>query len=173
MKHIFKPIALLVILFAFNTQITIAQKRYPTKAWYASLPLCPCRNPDFDSVKYHDGWAKDKANLNKYHRGAVASYRSYPPVKTEEGWSCQQCCYDYYGNLITSGRAAGTPDKVSACSGENKNGVMTFRFFGLIGHYIKDVRPWIRLMKVDSSGWQQYNALWLPDRGNGCPLNMK
>lgn len=156
-------------ILSFNC---IAQKIDTGKKWYDKLPGCPCKNPDRNGVVLGDGWAKDKANIKKYHKGAAASYRSYPPVKTQEGASCQQCCYDKNGDLITSGRGAGTPDKSSACKGEDNNGAMTIRFFGLIGHYWKDVKPWAKFMKADSTtGWAKYNSLWVPNNTNGCPVN--
>lgn len=137
-------------------------------SWLHQLPDCPCRNPDYNSVQLNDGWAKDKANLKKYHHGAAASYRSYPKVKTKWGYSAQQCCYDSSGALIKSGRGAGTPDKISACGGENRKGIMKARFFGLIGHYFKDVRPWKKLMRKDPDGWQVYNRQWIPNPGRNC-----
>jgi len=161
-----------VLAFLLATSNAFTQKK-DTAVWYTKLPACPCRNPDFNGVVLGDGWAKDKGDLKKYHRGAAASYRSYPATKTTAGHSCQQCCYDVKGNLITSGRGAGTPDKKSACSGENKNGVMTLRFFGFIGHYWSDVRPWNNLMKKDSlTGWIRYNVFWLPNNGSDCKINI-
>jgi hypothetical protein len=163
----------LLSLFLFFHSTLHAQGGDSAKNWYELLPDCPCRNPDFQGVKLGDGWAKDKGNLHKYHLGAAASFRSYPAVRTKWGYSCQQCCYDTAGNLITSGRGAGTPDKISACKGENGEGKMTVRFFGLIGHYFKDVRPWTKLMRTDSTtGWQKYNSLWLPNAGKGCNINV-
>ncbi len=164
-----KPI-LLVFLILYSLA-AFAQHKDSSTIWYDQLPACPCRNPDYNGVTLNDGWAKDKGDLHKYHQGAAASFRSYPAIKTAEGYSCQQCCYDSSGDLITAGRGAGTPDKRSACRGENKKGIMTIRFFGLIGHYFKDVRPWIRYMKADSSGWQKYNLLWQPNNKNKCKVN--
>ncbi|RKR85147.1 AMOP domain-containing protein [Mucilaginibacter gracilis] len=164
-----KLIFLVLLLLSMMNATVVAQQKDTTR-WYQKLPACPCRNPDFNGVKLNDGWAKDKGNLAKYHKGATASFRSYPAVKTEEGKSCQQCCYDSKGDLIVSGRAAGTLDKKSACSGEDKNGLMTVRYFGLIGHYFKDVKPWNNLMKKDTAGWKAYNALWIPNNGNHCGL---
>ncbi len=139
--------------------------------WYEQLPDCPCKDPDYNGIQLNDGWAKDRGDLNKYHKGAASSYRSYPPVITEAGKSCQQCCYDANGDLITSGSGAGTPDKVSTCSGENEKGEMTLRWVGLAGHYFKDVKPWQRYMKADSAGWQVYNRYWIPNTGKACKEN--
>lgn len=145
-------------------QISSAQ----SNSWYEQLPSCPCRNPDQKGVTLHDGWAKDKGNIGKYHKGAAASYRSYPPMQTEAGRSGQQCCYDGNGNLITAGRGAGTPDKTGTCKGENKKGVMITKLSSLIGHFRNDVKPWMRLMKNNPNGWQEYNAQWPPNNGNYC-----
>jgi len=173
---VFKKFRLFALSCWILTNVPLAgsaQKVDTAKKWYAKLPSCPCRNPDWNGVVLHDGWAKDKANLKKYHRGAAASFRSYPAVKTTAGTSCQQCCYDKNGDLITAGRGAGTPDKCSACSGEDQKGYMKFRFFGLIGHYFKDVRPWSRLIARDSvRGWAVYNKDWLPDTGLHCKTNI-
>jgi hypothetical protein len=164
-------LCLFTLICIFFLNYSALAQQADTTVWYAKLPTCPCRNPDLEGIKLNDGWAKDKGNLSKYHKGATASYRSYPFIKTSAGNSCQQCCYDVNGNLITAGRAVGTPDKTSACSSEDKNGVMKVRFFGLIGHYFRDVRPWQKLMKKDSSGWQSYNISWLPSQGK-CPVNI-
>jgi hypothetical protein len=170
-RRIHRPASQLFIFLLLCTAAATAQKADSTTLWYNKLPACPCRSPDYAGVVLHDGWARDKADLNKYHKGAFSSYRSYPAIKTSEGYSCQQCCYDRNGDLITSGRAAGTPDKISACRGENSKGIMTIRPFGLIGHYFRDVHPWLKDMRADTTGWKKYNAAWLPNAGNGCKLN--
>jgi hypothetical protein len=139
--------------------------------WYESLPNCPCENPDKKGVKINDGWAKDKGDLFKYHRGATECFRSYPAVETAEGASGQQCCYDEKGKLITGGCGAGTPDKISTCDGEDENGVMKTRISGLLGHYNKDVKPWDKFGGIDS-GWVKYNLLWKPNNGNNCIKNI-
>lgn len=138
--------------------------------WTESLPPCPCENPDFNGVKLNDGWAKDMGNIEKYHKGSTACYRSYPYVRTNVGKSCQQCCYDANGKLITEGSGAGTPDKVSTCSGEKTDGSMRVKSSGLWGHYFKDVRPWSKL-GGEECGWKEYNKLWVPNKGNNCESN--
>lgn len=135
--------------------------------WYEKLPTCPCENPDLNGVKIGDGWAEDKGNIEKYHKGAVHSYRSYPYVNTDEGKSGQQCCYDINGKLIKEGSGAGTPDKVSTCKGENPDGTMKVRSSGLWGHYFRDVRPWVKL-GGENNGWIEYNKIWVPNKGNNC-----
>lgn len=158
----------LILITLVSLSGTAVYGQSPDTAWLHQLPHCPCRNPDYSGIQLGDGWAKDKGNLRKYHQGAAASFRSYPAVKTKWGYSCQQCCYDSAGMLIRSGRGAGTPDKISACRGENKKGVMKVRFFGLIGHFFKDVRPWNKYMRHDPDGWKTYNQEWTPDAGNNC-----
>lgn len=141
------------------------------KKWYDTLPPCPCENPDKNGVQLNDGWAKDKGEIEKYHSGATECYRSYPVMETTEGASCQQCCYDSSGKLITGGSGAGTPDKESTCSGENSSGVMTMRLTGILGHYKKDVVPWDEMGGKDS-GWKKYNLFWVPNKGNACRENI-
>jgi hypothetical protein len=138
--------------------------------WLEKLPACPCESPDKYGIKLNDGWAKDKGNINKYHQGATESFRSYPAILTSEGHSGQQCCYDKNGNLITEGRAAGTPDKENTCDGENSEGIMTIRFTSLLAHYYKDVKPWEEFGGIDS-GWIKYNKIWKPNNKNNCPIN--
>ncbi len=142
-----------------------------SSTWHEKLPACPCENPDRDGVKLNDGWAEDKGDIEKYHSGATKCFRSYPYTKTQMGKSGQQCCYDANGKLITGGSGAGTPDKVSTCSGEKKDGAMIIRQSGLWGHYFKDVRPWVKFGGVNG-GWKEYNKTWVPNQGNNCKLNI-
>ncbi|WP_428661981.1 hypothetical protein [Runella sp.] len=135
--------------------------------WYEDLPDCPCKNPDFYEVKLNDGWAKDKGDIKKYHKGATECFRSYPFTKTSIGNSGQQCCFDIQGNLIKSGAGAGTPDKVSTCNGEDKNGQMKLRLLGIYGHYFKDVTPWNKAGNAEDA-WKSYNTQWVPNQGLNC-----
>ena len=135
--------------------------------WYSGLPTCPCENPDKNGIALQDGWAKDAGNINHYHKGASECFRSYPAITTAEGQSCQQCCYDTSGHLISYGSGAGTPDKISTCDGEDSNGKMKTKFSRVLNHYIKDVKPWEEFGGVDS-GWKKYNQLCVPDTGTGC-----
>jgi hypothetical protein len=138
--------------------------------WLDKLPACPCESPDKNGIRLNDGWAKDKGDLDKYHKGASESYRSYPAIETSEGSSGQQCCYDKNGQLITGGRAAGTPDKENTCDGEDAEGVMKIKLTRLLSHYYKDVKPWEAYGGKDS-GWIGYNKIWKPNNGNKCPAN--
>lgn len=141
------------------------------QTWLNQLPACPCQNPDWSGIKLDDGWAKDKGDIATYHTGTQECFRSYPAIETKEGTSGQQCCYDGHGDLITGGRAAGTPDKESTCSGEDKVGIMTLRLSGVLGHYRRDVQTWKDMGGVDS-GWVKYNSLWKPNNGNACRENI-
>lgn len=139
-------------------------------AWYNYLPDCLCQNPDRRFINIKDGWAKDKGDINKYHKGASSCFRSYPPTITSEGESGQQCCYDKSSNLITQGSGTGTPDKVSTCNGENSEGIMTTKFTAFFKHYRKDVKPWNNF-GGQNGGWVKYNLLWKPNKGQNCPSN--
>ncbi len=140
-------------------------------SWLMYLPACPCINPDLNGIKTNDGWAKDRGNIQKNHSGATECFRSYPYVKTSEGKSGQQCCYDEKGNLITQGTGAGTLDKVSPCSGEKSNGNMKVKLSILIGHFINDVKPSKKLGEK-SERWKIYNKIWQPNNANNCPENI-
>lgn len=147
--------------------ILLLQERDQQTTWYATLPDCPCENPDVNSVKLNDGWAKDKGNLEIYHKGATVCFRNYPPVQTSAGFSAQQCCYDDNGKLIKEGAGAGTPDKISSCDGEDGSGEMNIRYIGLPGHFVKDVIPF-RRAGTPEEAWKKYNLEWVPNKGDNC-----
>lgn len=135
----------------------------PAGRWAVRLPSCPCRGPQ--PTELGDGWAVDRVSSLKQHPGAALCFRSYPPVRTEAGRSGQQCCYDRAGSLVTSGSAAGTPDRATSCRGERLDGRMTVHPLGFVSHVLKDVRPWARRYR----SWKTYQADWPPDNGNACP----
>jgi hypothetical protein len=135
----------------------------PSTRWAMRLPACPCRQPQPKALR--DGWAVDRVSSLKQHRGAAQCFRSYPPVRTEAGRSGQQCCYDIAESLVTSGSAAGTPDRATSCNGERVDGRMKVRPLGFVSHVLKDVRPWARRYR----SWKTYHAQWPPDNGNACP----
>ncbi len=134
-----------------------------TRHWTAGLPACPCRQPEAGAS--NDGWALDRASSLRQHHGAAACIRSYPPVLTEAGRSGQQCCYDSTGVLVTSGSAAGTPDRATSCRGERADGRMKVRLLGFVAHVTKDVKPWARRYR----SWRAYQEGWTPDNANACP----
>ena len=157
MKVLLGTVLLFVLLNIWNS------KSDPD--WHKSLPPCPCKNPDLNGVQLNDGWAKDQGDIATYHKGAAECFRSYPYIETSAGKSGQQCCYDRTGSLIQSGSGAGTPDKVSTCAGEDKDGVMKVRTFALLSHYFKDVKPWKNSGEPDVA-WKVYNQGWPPSQVN-------
>ncbi len=154
-------------LFLMTVFVFLLLSENEQKDWYEHLPHCPCNNPDRNGIQLKDGWAKDIGNIEEFHQGATECFRSYPPVKTSAGTSGQQCCYDAEGRLIKCGSGAGTPDKVSTCAGEDKNGVMVIRYVGLVRHYLKDVLPF-KWAALHDNAWKKYNLEWVPDKGGKC-----
>jgi hypothetical protein len=126
--------------------------------WIAQLPECPCEVPDKKLVG--DGWAVDIGDIKKHHKGASICFRSYPAIKTDQGMSGQQCCYDSEGQLITTGKGAGTPDRETSCAGEGNDGRMKVAFPGVIFHYFKDVLPGPRVSD------KTYLKKWRPSLGD-------
>ncbi|MFC5047652.1 hypothetical protein ACFSTE_06040 [Aquimarina hainanensis] len=114
---------------------TISQK------WYEYLPDCPCFYFDASSLgktlNPPGQWQDCGAANQDYHYGATTEVRWIPDGKKFPG---QQCTYDSSGKLITSGIAAGTPDKVSPriCGFEDASLGNT----DPITHFTKDVITW-------------------------------
>jgi hypothetical protein len=170
-----KSTALFLILFSLSFAFlgniaAFSQQKNSSPGWYDKLPDCPCFSP---GDKLDDGWAIEKGDLSKFHKGATTSFRSYPAIETSAGKSGQQCCYDENGKLITSGQAAGTPDRIGTCKGENEKGIVRLRILGLPGHFKNDVKPWKQFMQEDSIGWKKYNSIWVPNTGKSCTANAK
>jgi hypothetical protein len=104
-------------------------------SWHEGLPNCPLeldlingkpKNPD-TFVWSDPGPAPGNYHgTNNIETSAKWEIRSAKPNKKGAG---QQCCYNYKGKLITSGRGAGTADKK----------VPTLN--SLISHYYSDVTP--------------------------------
>lgn len=157
-----KPIITVVLLVGSITLLLNTPLIPSQDEWHEKLPHCPCENPDLKQIALNDGWAQDVGNIKKYHSGATTCFRSYPPVKTSEGMSGQQCCYDSLGNLIKCGSGAGTPDRASTCLGEDSMGIMTLNKNGVFAHLYKDVLPWHK------KGWREYNKIWVPNKGQDC-----
>ena len=149
--------------------------------WYDLLPHCPCENPDLNGVKLNDGWARErhrnemgffqrtfagKKDFTFFHPGAYASFRSYPYVVThingKKFKSGQQCAYNEKGKLIITGPPAGTPDKLSPATGENKNGLLKVNIFRVRKHIKFDSSPW------NPNEWKTYHQYWPPDKGINC-----
>lgn len=128
--------------------------------WLDKLPECPCLSPDIDLKK--DGWAHEKTDLSRFHKGASIAFRSYPPVKTNVGNSGQQCCYDENGYLLTTNEAAGTPDRSGVCVGEDESGAMIVDYLGVIKHFVNDVIPFF-VLDIET-----YHKFWVPNKGRDC-----
>ena len=177
---------IIFFLFSFFLISCSSQKKYvearEKEKWYEKLPHCPCENPDIDGVKLHDGWARErnrsemgffqklaagKKGFAFYHPGAVSSFRSYPYVETiingKKFKSGQQCTYDKNGKLIKDNEeGAGTPDKSSPASGENKKGLLKVNIFKVRKHVKYDSSPW------KAEKWKDYHKYWSPDNGVNC-----
>ena len=173
-------ISLLIIIF-FSSCNSIEKITNVQEKWYDLLPDCPCTNPDKDSIRINDGWAREarrdemswikriiigKKDFTHLHPGATSSFRSYPFVDTringKKRKSGQQCAYNEKGNLIKYGAAAGTPDKTSPSSGENRKGILRVNIFRVYSHVRRDANPWKK------EGWEKYNKLWPPNQGMNC-----
>ncbi|KAM9294330.1 LOW QUALITY PROTEIN: isthmin-2 [Gastrophryne carolinensis] len=130
------------------------------------LPSCPCSYPSeavYSSVVLRDEqlgrsfrWrdaSGARERLDIYNVGARFCLRSL--LGRDSGiLGAQHCCYDHSLQLVTRGRAAGTPALISAD-------------FSPELHYKADVLPWI-LCKGD---WSRIHALRPPNNGRGCPQN--
>lgn len=121
------------------------------KAWYSSLPPCPCTYSEAKNkgkTSYPEGeWTDFGKADQQYHYGASKETR-WTPV--EMGKPGQQCTYDAEGKLITGGLAAGTPDQVSPGKILTPDPVF---------HFIIDVIQW------SSLPCEEYLKEWQPDRG--------
>lgn len=174
-------ISLLIMVMFFLSCNSLEKITNVQEKWYELLPGCPCTNPDKDSIRINDGWAREarrdemkglkkiivgKKDFTKFHPGAAASFRSYPFVATringKKRKSGQQCAYDEKGKLIKYGAAAGTPDKTSPANGENRNGILQVNIFRVYSHVRRDANPW------KNEGWEKYNQLWPPNQGVNC-----
>jgi RHS repeat-associated protein len=120
--------------------------------WTYSLPDCPCKIPADFSNPNPDIWEDPGTGglIHHYHEGAAVCMRS----KGQSGKSCQQCCYDDSGQLITHGPGAGTPDLF--CSGG-------------LRHLDFDVFPWDDCAK--GGLLPLYWDVRPPNQGNACSCN--
>jgi hypothetical protein len=78
----------------------------------------------------------------------------------------QQCTYDRNGRLITAGAGAGTPDAYAPNFTNRLQGTTIPRLLGYQSHTHWDVKPF----DADGMTWQEYQQVWTPNNGNGCPL---
>jgi len=174
-------ISLLIVILFFLSCNSVEKIISTPEKWYDLLPDCPCTNPDKDSIRLHDGWAREarrdemsrikrtvigKRDFAHLHPGAASCFRSYPFVATringKKRKSGQQCSYDENGKLIKQGAAAGSPDKTSPARGENNSGVLRVNIFRVLAHMKRDANPW------KSEGCEKYNKLWPPNQGVNC-----
>ena len=57
-----RPFFFLFIVSVFFISCNSPRKITAEKNWYEMLPVCPCQNPDRDSIRSHDGWARESRN---------------------------------------------------------------------------------------------------------------
>jgi RHS repeat-associated protein len=127
--------------------------------WKNVLPDCPCTEQEAKrSGDYMNEGFLALAYLWYFHPGAANSYRSKPREYRQGGRLIsrpgQQCTYDPRGNLITSGKGAGTPDFSSPADGFGGEGSQI--------HRSVDVWTWRVL------GWHEYSQTWRPNQGKNC-----
>ncbi|MEM9510463.1 MAG: hypothetical protein AAGA16_22730 [Cyanobacteria bacterium P01_E01_bin.35] len=135
------------------------KENYPD--WKDKLPDCPCTQEEIDKSNLFD---RNDNFLETYHPGAASGYRSSEPVeikspvnpKLPELEAGQQCMYNKEGNLITHGKAAGTPDAYSPSISDPINS---------FNHYQTDVFP------SQNMSTKEYHKEWTPNNGNNCPEN--
>ncbi|MDX2245755.1 MAG: hypothetical protein SF052_03200 [Bacteroidia bacterium] len=131
--------------------------------WYTKLPDCPCEySEDINGREEMCGeWINCGSASQEYHYGATFEIRWVPNESGEPG---QQCTYDAGRNLITSGIAAGSPDKDSPdiCGWGD---ILTGQGFPDIEHYFDDVKTWGELPCYE------YLNEWRPNNGNNCGVN--
>lgn len=161
---------LFILLCAAATTSLSGQADTTVVHWSDALPACPCTAPDHAGTVANDGWALEQQDSTwTIHTGYKACYRSYPAVETAAGRSGQQCCYNFADHLITSGGAAGTPLKVSACTGEDAAGVMVLDRALLPAHRTMDLVPF-HTAPHGTDGSLSYAREWPPNAGRGCPV---
>ncbi|AGA89651.1 AMOP domain protein [Thioflavicoccus mobilis 8321] len=134
--------------------LTYAQSldtRYPN--WLGVIPNCPCTFREARASSHFVYSALNDLVLSLFHPGATSSVRSSRGYQTTPGTNHgQQCCYDDFGDLITDGAAAGTPDVWSPETNFQE-------------HQDWDVATFHAL------GWRVYNQYWRPNRGTRCERN--
>lgn len=139
----------------------------PKKKWYEDLPPCPCtyKEAQDSAAKRNSQWLDCGDASQEYHYGATHEVRWKPSKPGKPG---QQCTYDKDGNLITSGIAAGSPDKVSP-QGCGYSDALSWDILNVVdnawNHYNKDVKPFSEI-----PCWK-YLENWPANNANNCPKN--
>ena len=128
-----------------GTAWDIAASCVEVKNWYDGLPDCPC---DYEAAKKLDkttqpnGRWSDCGGANQdFHYGAKYEVRWLPD---DVGSAGQQCTYSSNKQLITTGIAAGSPDKVSpgSCGFWSWLVSSTGTISTYQGHKSSDMVPW-------------------------------
>jgi hypothetical protein len=153
-------IAYLIVKAVYRYWGMSMNRLYPD--WADKIPVCPLLANQAEE-RFNDcrgvAWAQSNSLLGIYHPGAAFSVRSAEPtyityqtllgpIRYGHG---QQCTFNTDGELITSGRGAGTPDFFSPATSS-----------GFILHLIYDVLPWWFL------GDEEYKRYWIPNGGGSC-----
>ncbi len=141
----------------WTVTVSCPQNDVTSALWYEELPDCPCslseipennQTPGFDG-RWSDSFCY-QIFTDTYHYGAETEIRWIP---TTQG-AGQQCTYDSNGNLITSGIAAGSPDRRSpgGC-------------FPNPEHTSLDVKPW-ESNNDSTIACIEYLKRWPSNQGN-------
>ena len=130
-------------------------------SWVEDLPACPCCLEKREGAFISPGgdFSESLAYHPSEHPGAAVCIRS-------SNWTGagEQCCYDKFGQLITKGAGAGTPD-IKTPSPVNL----------WLGHLHEDVKPFWWAQQLDGENGNDYLQLYLrrrpPQNKNKCKEN--
>ena len=130
-------------------------------SWVEDLPACPCCLEKREGAFISPGgdFSESLAYHPSEHPGATVCIRS-------SNWTGagEQCCYDKFGQLITKGAGAGTPD-IKTPSPVNL----------WLGHLHEDVKPFWWAQQLDGENGNDYLQLYLrrrpPQNKNKCKEN--
>ena len=115
------------------------EEQHADMSWLNNLPACPSKIAVNNGTPRYCGsssgtWGSISSANQTYHPGAKWEMRS-----SNYFGAGQQCTYSSNGMLITSGLAAGTPDRQSA----------SFLNGFYLGHYFSDVSPFDAARELD------------------------
>jgi len=156
-------------LLPYLLLFTVYENRfYSYNNWYDNLPNCPCSYDEAKKLNERSNpkgeWLDCGEASQDYHYGATYEIRWAP---SEAGKPGQQCTYDIDGNLITSGIAAGSPDKVSPRACGFIDGALNFDISTPQAHNKKDVEPW----EKGGISCIEYLKDWPANNGSSCSEN--